>query len=130
MEKANVKGRTIKFRSVKNNCIMVVHSRAAKQYAEYLEWSKDVLSYETLVNWDESMYTHINPIYIRKDYLATKWITDFIVTYKDGTKGVRELVDNANFYKLATIERFELSRRYWKTIGITNWKIVMFEEEE
>lgn len=128
MEKSNVKGRTIKFLSKKNNCIISVHSRISKRFAEHLETLDHVVGYETLKLWDQSLYDNINPIYIRKDYLSTLWVTDFVIRYVDDSIGVREIVDSQNLYKLSTIERLELSRRYWKIMGITNWKIAIPEE--
>ena len=55
-------------------------------------------------------------------------MTDFVIRYVDDSIGVREIVDSQNLYKLSTIERMELSRRYWKIMGITNWKIAIPEE--
>ena len=63
MEKSNVKGRTIKFLSKKNNCIISVHSRISKRFAEHLETLDHVAGYETLKLWDQSLYDNINPIY-------------------------------------------------------------------
>ena len=61
-------------------------------------------------------------------FLSTILFDAYVIRYVDDSIGVREIVDSQNLYKLSTIERMELSRRYWKIMGITNWKIAIPEE--
>lgn len=125
MEKADVKGRKIKFFSKKNNCTIYVHSREQKEFAESLDVDQSVKFYETIKNLDINRYDKINPINIRREYFQIVWTSDFVIHYKDGTIGVREIVSSDNIAKKATIERLELSRRYWLSLKIVDWKILI-----
>lgn len=46
MERLGVKTRDIRFFSAKNDCIVCVHSRQARDYAKYLEDQSWVAAYE------------------------------------------------------------------------------------
>lgn len=126
MEKADVKGRTIQFRSEKNGVVLTVRSRTAKRYAERLEADKEVRTYATKVRWDEDELRNVDPLSIRKSYFETVWETDFVIHHQDGSIAVRELATEEDFGKLAAIEKLELSRRYWKMKGVEDWKVVLF----
>lgn len=130
MEKVGVHTRDIRFFSQKNRKMICVHSRAAKDYAKYLEDQPHVIGYETseLLQMDRLQY--ISPLNIRKAYLAEKWTTDFLLHYADGRTGVREILDGMDLTKQADVEKLELSRRYWATLDISDWKLVMQKEGE
>ena len=128
MEKKGTKGRTIKYSSIKNDEIMIVHSQEAKHYADCLEQIDEVLKYETLKELDNSLFSKVNPNSIRKDYFDINWLTDFVIYYTNGDIGVRELVTQESLYKLATIEKLELSRRYWELLKVKDWKIIIVKD--
>lgn len=125
MEKASTKTRTIKFQSKKNNCVMKVHTKGARDYSCYLEKENRVERYDSLKILDQHMYVHINPIDIRKSYFDISWLTDFVLYYCDGSIGIRELVNLESLFKRATIEKLEFSRRYWAQLKVEDWKIVI-----
>ena len=37
------------------------------------------------------------------------------------------MISERHFEKRAIIERLELSRRYWKAMDVSDWKLVIFE---
>ncbi len=130
MEKTGKKRRDITFRSDKNARALTVHSRRAREYARCLEADEAVRSYEPCRPLDKSRYCYVNPAGIRKTYFEAEWSTDFLVKFKDGTSGVRELTTEEELAKRAELEKLEFSRRYWKADGITDWKMVIMKEEK
>lgn len=125
MEKVGTKGRKIKFFSRKNNCVIYVHSREQKMFAEILENDQNVKSYEAIKDLDINRYSRVNPINIRREYFEIAWSSDFVIHYQGGAIGIREIVSSKNIYKKAVIEKLELSRRYWLSLEIKDWKIIM-----
>lgn len=127
MEKAGMKTRDIQFFSEKNQTMVVTHTRWARDYAKYLEAQSWVSSYEAGVPLELERFQHVNPVDIRPDYFQTPWVSDFLLRYADGRAGVRELVLADGLKKRATIEKLELSRRYWAALDVADWKIVMLQ---
>lgn len=126
MEKVSKKNRTITFHSNKNNQVMTVHTREARIYAKVLENDQEVQSYETNIQWSRERYMFVNKIRIRKMHFESDWSSDFKVYYKNGTIAIREVLSETALNKDATIEKLELSRRYWHHAEhITNWKIIL-----
>ena len=72
MEKKGTKGRTIKYSSIKNDEIMIVHSQEAKHYADCLEQIDEVLKYETLKELDNSLFSKVNKLVNRFCHLLYK----------------------------------------------------------
>lgn len=128
MEKAGVHTRDIRFFSQKNRKMICVHSQAAKDYAKYLEDQPHVIGYETSELLQMDRFQHISPLNIRKAYLTEKWTTDFLLHYADGRTGVREIMDGMDLTKRADVEKLELSRRYWATMDVSDWKLVVQKE--
>ena len=128
MEKAAVRTRDIRFWSEKNQQMVCVHSRQARDFAKHLEQQPWVSSYETCVPLELDRFQHVNPIDIRREYLQIPWTTDFLIQTADGRKTIREFVDASDFYKKAAIEKLELSRRYWAALDIVDWKLVICGE--
>ena len=112
MEKAGKKCRDISFRSQKNQAVLCVHSKEAREYARILEEDEQVKRFEVGYPLDQSRYTYVNPLDIRKDYFATQWTTDFVLHYADGRIGIRELIGKGGLTKRANVEKLEFSRRY------------------
>ena len=125
MEHLGTKTRDIHFFSQKNQKMMCVHSRQARDYAKQLEEMDNVKSYETCVPLDMGRFIHVQPVDIRPDYLQKEWTTDFLLEDRDGHKSVREVVLASSLKKRAMVERLELSRRYWATMNIKDWKVVL-----
>lgn len=99
MEKAGVRTRDIQFFSEKNQGMVCVHSRSARDFAKYLEQQSWVDHYETCVVLDRNHFQHVNPIDIRKEYFELEWTTDFVIYQADGRVAVREFCDCKDFTK-------------------------------
>lgn len=129
MNKAVGKWRDINFRSVKNQKVVCVHSREAREYARILESDELVISYEACYKLDMERYQFVSPLDIRKDYFDVAWATDFVLHYADGSIGIREIVTEAMLEKRANVEKLEFSRRYWSgSESVKDWKIVLMEK--
>lgn len=130
MDKAGGKRRDISFRSEKNQKVVCVHSREAREYARILEQEPEVVSYETCQALDMERYQFVNPIDIRKDYFDVEWATDFVLHFEDGSIGIREVVTEATLAKRANIEKLEFSRRYWSVSeSVRDWKIIIMTKK-
>lgn len=92
MERSDVRTRDIRFYSPKNNEIVCLHSKWARDYAKWLEEQPWVQSYEASRPLDADIIGRISRAGIRTDYLQTGWATDFVLRYADGHKGVREII--------------------------------------
>ena len=125
MDKVNKKRRDIKFFSEKNQSLKVVHTEDARCYAKCLEDREEVVSYDVCVPLDAGALDRIDKINIRGDYFKQQWESDFQLIYANGTYGVREVVRPGDLEKLAEVEKLELSRRYWKLLGVNDWKVVV-----
>ena len=129
MDKVGKKCRDISFRSEKNQKLVCVHSREAREYARILESDNMVVSYEACQSWDRERYQFVSPLDIRKDYFDVEWATDFVIYYADGSMGIREIVTETMLAKRANIEKLEFSRRYWSgSESVRDWKIVLMEK--
>lgn len=124
MNKSGRKTRDFKFYSKKNEAMVIVHSKEARAYTKYLEDMDHVSSYVAGKAIDPVRLQMISKLDIRGDYFKQSWESDFYVLFDDGTVAVRELTTAEALSKRAEIEKLELSRRYWSSAGVTNWKIV------
>jgi len=124
LDKSGQKTRDIKFYSKKNEAMVIVHSKEARAYTKYLEDMEHVSSYVAGKEIDPVRLQMISKLDIRGDYFKQNWESDFYVLFDDGTVAVRELTTAEAFSKRAEIEKLELSRRYWSSAGVTNWKVV------
>ena len=124
MDKSGRKTRDIKFYSKKNEAMVIVHSKEAKAYTKYLEDMEHVSSYVAGKPIDPVRLQMLSKLDIRGDYFKQNWESDFYVLFDDGTVAVRELATAEALSKRAGIEKLELSRRYWSSVGVTNWKII------
>ena len=128
MDKAGMKTRDIRFFSNKNDQIICIHSKWARDYAKYLEQQPWVQSYQAVVPLEPDYMQYVSPIDIRSLYFKSEWATDFLIRFVDGRKGVRELVHREDLTKRAMVERLELSRRYWAVRDIDEWKVVLVDD--
>lgn len=127
MERLGERTRDIRFYSPKNNEIVCLHSKWARNYAKWLEEQAWVQSYQAGCPLDADIIGRISRAGIRTDYLQhAGWTTDFLICYADGHKGVRELIQRKQLKKKAYVERLELSRRYW-TVTDTEWMVVIVD---
>ena len=124
MDKSGRKTRDIKFYSKKNEAMVIVHSKEARAYTKYLEDMEHVSSYVAGKPIDPVRLQMLSKLDIRGDYFKQNWESDFYVLFDDGTVAVRELATAEALSKRAGIEKLELSRRYWNSVGVTDWKII------
>ncbi len=125
MDRAGKRVRDIKFYSNKNKSLTLVHSEGTRAYAKYLEERPEVASYEACRALDPNRLNGLQKTDIRGEYFTQQWTSDFYIGFVDGTYAVREIVRADALTKKAEIEKLELSRRYWASLGIANWKIVI-----
>ena len=125
MERAGRKTSDIQFFSAKNGRMVCLPSPAARDYAKYLEKQPWVGNYEAGVPLSEELYCHVSPVGIRNLYFKTPWVSDFLLHYADGRRGIRELVRADMLQKASTAEHLEFSRRYWASTDIDEWKVVL-----
>ena len=126
MERLGERTRDIRFYSPKNNEVVCLHSKWARDYAKWLEEQPWVQSYQARCPLDADIISRISRAGIRTDYLQAEWATDFVLRYADGHKGVRELILREQLKKKAYVERLELSRRYW-AVTDTEWMVVIMD---
>ena len=55
--------------------------------------------------------------------------SDFVITKADGNLMVRECVSRKHLTKPMTTKLLDASRNYWKSHGVSDWSIVIEEEE-
>lgn len=125
--------RNIKFFSDKNKAAFVVCSERMKHYASLLEDDRRVTAYRVHEAFDMSALPSVDSIDIRAEYLdadASAWATDFWIEFDNGTYAIRELVDIASLRRRADLEKLELSRRYWASRHIEDWKVVILVKTE
>lgn len=130
MNRLTTNRRNIKFFSEKNGMALTVCSERMKQYASLLENDCHVTAYRVHEAFDMNELSSVDSVDIRTEYMNSEsvaWASDFWIEFDDGVRAIRELVDSAAFGQRAALERLELSRRYWATRCITNWKVVVID---
>lgn len=50
------------------------------------------------------------------------------IHHTDGTQAVREVVREDELTKATVLEQLELSRRYWEAVGVSDWRVALFQE--
>lgn len=128
MRKFGVKSRDISFYSKKNQETIRVHCRAARKYADKLETDLSVKAYLANHRLDSAFMSRIDHVDIRKEYFTQDWSTDFVVTMQEGRVLVCELATVNELQSRASVEKLELSRRYWMRKGCDSWKIIIVQE--
>lgn len=101
-----------------NKCSRVFHGYNDLQmrYGESLDANKDVV--EIKFN-----------VLLKNFELGDSYTTDFVCTKLDGNLMVRECVYKKNLLKPTTIKLLDASRNYWLSKGITDWGIVLDEQQ-
>lgn len=127
MKKKDDKIRNIAFFSSKNGRVMTVHSEMAKQYAQQLETDDTVICYETDVPLT-GLKSRVSSVGFRKGTLDGEWTSDFMVVQQNQLAKIIEIVDEEKLEeKRWCSEQLELSRRYWKAVGVPGWKTVIMK---
>lgn len=129
MEKRDARMRDITFMSAKNEALVTVHSAIARKFAKKLERDDRVVRYRTDVPL-EKLKERLDVQNIRVAYVEEEWQTDFMVYFEDGCVMIYEVVDAESLKRKAVAEKLEVSRRYWKTLNVHDWKIAVVEEDE
>lgn len=125
MKKKGLKARAIKFYSKKNEQIIVTYSNEEKEYVKRLDLDDLVRGYTTNFELDNIKVKELKDAGIRKSYFDISWMTDLKIVKHDGSIAIREFVNKEDLMKKANIEKLELSRRYWNSFQINDWKIVL-----
>lgn len=125
MNRTGAKTRDFQWWSHKNEAMVRVHSKPARDYGRYLEGHPSVERYEAGAVLEMERLPHVSRAGIRKAYFEVEWCSDFRIQFSDGHIGVRELASAASLEKLAVVEKLELSRRYWAAMDISDWKVVL-----
>lgn len=118
--------RDISFMSKKNGKVIMVHSVIAREVARLLEIDDRVKYYDTDVPL-EKVVEKIDTTGLRDAYLTIGWKTDFAIHLVDERVVIVEVETRENLEKKASVEKLEISRRYWKGQA-DEWKIVMGDE--
>lgn len=126
MEELKKRTRRIRFNSDKNNGIVEVNSDAAFHMSKTLEDDEEVVRYLTNVPLDMAKYKFMEAVGIKKAYFARQWVTSFKIYRRNGSVSIRELVPQHHLNRPSSIQKLELSRRYWEQEKITDWKIILF----
>ena len=103
----------------------MTYSNAEKEYLRKLDVEEHVKSYTTNFELDCERIKKLKETGIRKAYFNISWMTDLKIINSDGSIAVREFTSKEDLIKKATIEKLELSRRYWNSFQINDWKIVL-----
>ena len=126
MEELKKRTRRIRFNSDKNNGIVEVNSDAAFHMSKTLEVDEEVVQYLTNVPLDMAKYKFMEAVGIKKTYFAKQWVTSFKIYRRNGSVSIRELIPQHHLNRPSSIQKLELSRRYWEQEKITDWKIILF----
>lgn len=118
--------RDISFMSKNNGKVIMVHSVIAREVARLLENDDRVEHYDTDVPL-EKVAEKIDTTGLRDAYLTIGWKTDFAIHLADERVVIIEVETRENLQKKASVEKLEISRRYWKG-QVDDWKIVMGDE--
>lgn len=129
MRKANIITREIMFVSKKDGQFKVVTNDDELAFAQKLEADDTVIRYHTSVpleNFAQIIYL----TNIRKAYREAEWLTSFVVEYADGTTAAYEIIRLYHLEKRAEVEKLEISRRYWTSVGVDKWQMIDMSVEE
>lgn len=118
------------YRIFSQKCLkmIITYSTWARDYAKWLEHEPCVDTYEANIPLNMQRFKYIPAIGIRSEYFDYTWMTDFKITTTDGRVLIRELATKSQLQRRMFVERLEFSRRYWKTLDISEWKIVILED--
>ena len=109
------KTRCIKRKIPKCKDILRTYDKVQNAYADILAEDNDVV--EIFCNL---------PL---EDKSVGDFVSDFVCTKSDGTTMVRECVLRTNLLRPRTVKLLDFSQRYWANRGVSDWKVIINEEE-
>ncbi len=115
MRKKGFKGRCEKRKLEKCEDVCRTYDEIQFAFADLLNEDENVKSFRCNVLLDE--------------FPDGEYMTDFVATKADGDLFVRECVDRKLLMKPMTIRLLEASHEYWLRHGVTDWGLVVNEEE-
>ena len=116
MRPANIKDRCTKKKLKKSDEVIRTYDKIQTAYAEILDANPNIQSIRCnvpLEKMEEGEFT-----------------TDFLCVKADGDLMVRECVFRKKLSLPRTCKLLDLSREYWLKRGVTDWGIVIEQEEE
>lgn len=116
MRKRNYKGRCEKRKIPKVDGICATYDKVQSATVDYLALQGEIEEIRCNV-WLEGLG------------LDTEYMSDFVCVKKSGDLMVRECVFRKYLTKPLTARLLEESRSYWERHGVTDWGIVIDEEE-
>lgn len=115
MRKKNYKGRCTKRTVSKSKEVCKTYDDIAFKYLDLLEANKNIVEIKCNV-----------PVNLSE---LGEYTTDFVCMKKDGDLLVRECVFRKLITRPSTIKLLDASREYWLKRGVTDWGLVINEEE-
>ena len=107
MHKRNFKGQCFKKKVSKCNDVARTYSELAFRYLDVLEDNDDIVSFVCNVQ------------------ITEEYMTDFVITKKDGTIIVRECIQRDKISKPMNVKLLDLSYNHWKSCGVDDWGLVV-----
>lgn len=115
MRKKSYKGRCTKRTVSKSKEVCKTYDDIAFKYLDVLEANKNIIEIKCNV-----------PVNLSE---LGEYTTDFVCMKKDGDLLVRECVFRKLITRPSTIKLLDASREYWLKRGVTDWGLVINEEE-
>ena len=116
MRNANQKGRCVKQNLPKFSSVCKTYDDVQLAYALILSSAEDVQELKCNV-----------PV---EDRSEGEFTSDFVITKTDGTIAVRECVPRSNLLRPRMVKLLDMSQRYWLQKGVSDWKVVINDDEE
>ena len=116
MRQKNPKGRCTKRKMNKSEVIVRTYDQIQTAYANVLDKDPQIKSFRCNV-----------PL---EDFEEGDFTTDFLCTKENGDLMVRECVFRKKLALPRTCKLLDASRKYWARRGVTDWAIVIEQEEK
>lgn len=124
--------RSTSFFSKKNGETLTVYSDLARKAAAAFEEDPSIYGYKVNVEMP-NLQTSIETRGIAGRYFTTDWVSDFVLSYLDGSTKVIEIADEAELdgqFGRALCMKLEISRRYWLAAGMPDWGVIIMGKGE
>ena len=115
MRKKNFKGRCEKRNLSKCKEICRTYDPIQKAFADVLQANNDI--------------TEIRCNVLLDDLSAGEYTTDFVCVKSSNTLMVRECVFKKHLTKPQTVKLLDISRDYWRNHNVTDWGLVIDDEQ-
>lgn len=120
MRNKNSKVAATKLYLCKCDGVCITYSKIQYTYAMKLEKDQSIISIRVNVDLDG---------YKDSKYPERTYTSDFVCVKDTGDLMVRECIERKLLQKQMTIRLLDGSREYWKTHGVSDWGIVIDEEQ-